>query len=162
MTKQAKKRDLVETETSYVDSNRNISVALGEGDLKADLTERGLGGDLAKGGPGKQELHREAIYHSKKGNLVHAKACVVKAQTMAEETDFEVLTTQAEIEFLLGEFSDAYKTAGRVVTRSNTNKWKAMLIKADCLFNMCDFEHALIVYHRGKIIKIYFNKQFSL
>ena len=49
-----------------------------------------------------------------------------------------------------------------------TYKWMALYVKAESLFNMCDFEHAMVFYERAKAIaptsvtsKITYNKNFK-
>ena len=38
-----------------------------------------------------------------------------------------------------------------LATNSDTAyKWMAMYVKAESLFNMCDFEHAMVFYSRAK------------
>ena len=40
-----------------------------------------------------------------------------------------------------------------LTTNSDTTyKWMAMYVKAESLFNMCDFEHAMVFYSRAQEI----------
>ena len=152
INKQNKKRENADEEVTYVDSSRNISVALGEEDLKQDLSEQGLSTGLTQdvGGPSSNQFHKEALYHLKKNNVFHALECATKAQDLAEKTDYDILTTQATLEFQKGEYRAALKTCGTVLKQKNKQNWKAIYVKAECLFNLCDFEHALIMYHKGR------------
>ena len=151
--KQTRSREVADEEVTYVDASHNISVALGEEDLKQDLTEQGLSKGIIKDGPSKFLFHKEAVYHLKKGNLNHAIECAAKAQELSEETDYDILTTQAGLQFQAGDYKAALKTAGTVLSQNNKNSWKAIFIKAECFYNLCDFEHALIMYHKGNLIK---------
>ena len=148
INKQTKSREVADEEVTYVDSNRNISVALGEEDLKQDLTEQGLSKGIIKDGPSKFLFHKEAVYHSKKGNLIHAIECAAMAQELSEETDYDILTTQAGLQF-----QAALKTAGTVLSQNNKDNWNAICIKAEAFYNLCYFEQALIMYHKGNLIK---------
>ena len=60
------------------------------------------------------------------------------------------MTTQAELEFEKGDYKAALKILGTVLTKKNKNSWKAIFVKAESLFHLCDFEHALIMYHKGR------------
>ena len=153
INKQTKIREVADEEVTYVDSNRNISVALGEEDLKQDLTEQGLSKELIQDGPSKFLFHKEAAYHSKKGNLNHAIECAAMAQELSDGTDYDILTTQAGLQFQAGDYNAALRTAGTVLSQNNKDSWKAIFIKAECFYNLCDFEHALIMYHKGNLIK---------
>ena len=151
LTKQIKKREAIDDEVTYVDSNRNIAVVLGEEDLKADLNEQGLA-EVLPSEEGVQScdlFHREAFYHFKKKNFIDALQCAEKAQDLTEETDLDVLTLQAELELQTGDYQSALKSAGTILVQRK-NSWKAIYIRAECLYNMCEFEHALIMYHKGK------------
>jgi tetratricopeptide (TPR) repeat protein len=154
INKQTKSREVADEEVTYVDSNRNISVALGEEDLKQDLTEQGLSKELIQDGPSKSLFHNEVAYHSKKGNLNHAIECAAMAQELLDGTDYEILTTQAGLQFHAGEYKEALKTAGTFL-QNKKDSWKAIFIKAECFYNLCDFEHALIMYHKGNLTKQY-------
>ena len=152
LTKQIKKREAIDDEVTYVDSNRNIAVVLGEEDLKADLNQQGLcvGLDSEDAVRPCDLFHRKALYHFKKKNFTNALQCATRAQDSTDETDFDILTLQAELELQTGDYPSALKNAGTVLRERKTS-WKAVLIKAECLYNLCEFEHALIMYHKGKV-----------
>lgn len=150
INRQAKKRDAIEEEVTYVDTNRNIAVVMGDEDLMEKLNEQGLSHCLvAEEGVQTQDLlFREAFYHFKKKRFGHALQCATRAQELSEETDLDILTLQAELEVQTGDYQAALKSAGTIL-RENKNNWKALFIKAECLYNLCEFEHALIMYYRG-------------
>ena len=139
INKQTKIREVADEEVTYVDASRNISVALGEEDLKQDLTEQGISKGIIKDGPSKFLFHKEALYHLKKGNLNHAIECAAKAQELSEETDYDILTTQAGLQFQAGDYKAALKTSGAVLSENEKNSWKTIFIKAECFYNLYDF-----------------------
>jgi hypothetical protein len=152
ITKQIKKREVADEVVTYVDSSRNIAVVLGEEDLKENLNLQVLTtcmGSEEGGVPPSDLLRREAFFHFKKKNFVHALECATRAQDQTEETDFDILILQAELELVTRDFKSALKTAGTVL-RERKKSRKAIFIKAECLYNLCQFEHALIMYHKGK------------
>ena len=152
VSKQTKTREVADEEVMYIDSSRNISVAFGEEDLKENLNEQGLDTGILqeeKGVPTSDLFHREALYHFKKKNFAHALECAARAQDLLEEVDYDILTTQADLEFQNGNYNNALKIAGTVL-REKKKSWKAIYIKAECLYNLCEFEHALIMYHKGR------------
>ena len=92
----------------YVDSSRNISVNLGEDDLKQDMEEQGICTVMEDGGgPSSLMLHNEAIYHLKMGKMKQATNCLERAQDMLETEDMPILTTLAEIELKKGNYPKA-------------------------------------------------------
>ena len=101
------------------------------------------------GGPSGVMLHNEAIHHLKMGKLKQATDCVERAQDMLDTEDMTILTTLAEIELKKGNYPQALKTSGAIIRNEKTNL-KAIFVRAEALFNLCDFEHALVLYHKGK------------
>ena len=51
---------------------------------------------------------------------------------------------------LCSQWPDAMSAADKAL-KLNGKDYKAMLIKAEALFNLCQFEHALVVFHRGQV-----------
>ena len=147
--KQIRQRMQAESEVVYVDTSRNISVNLGEEDLKEDMEEQGICTETEEpGGSTSTILHKEAIHHLKKKNMEQATNCVEKAQDMLESVDYSILTTQAELELQKGNYRVALKTSGIVLSEEKRNR-KATFVKAVALFNLCNFEHALVLYHKA-------------
>ena len=148
--RQIRNRMQASEETVYVDSSRNISVNLGEDDLKQDMEEQGIctvTDDPV--GPSAMMLHKEAMHHLTKKKIMEATTCVEKALDLLEGPDFQILTTQAEIELKRGNYPAALKTSGAILVNEKSNL-RAIFVRAEALFNLCDFEHALVLYHRGK------------
>ena len=54
--------------------------------------------------------------------------------------------------FLTNDYREALKVSEAILdTSCDMNyKWMAMYVKAESLFNMCDFEHAMVFYLRAK------------
>ena len=149
--KQIRARNQAQEEVVYVDSSRNISVNYGEDDLKQDMETQGLCTVTEdRRGPSSLMLHNEAIHHLRNRNMLEAKICVEKAQDLLEDTDFNILTTQAELELQKGNYNAALKTSGTILTNVKT-KLESIFVKAECLFNLYFFEHLLALYHKGKL-----------
>ena len=55
----------------------------------------------------------------------------------------------------MGDWGLALESAEQVL-EVDKNFVKAILVKAESLYNTCDFEHALIYYHRGQVPKLWF------
>ena len=147
--KQMRKRMLATEEVVYVDTSRNISVNLGEDDLKQDMEEQGICTATDDStGPTSSMLHKEAIYHLMKGKTKQATSCIEKAEELLDTPDYNILTTQTEIEMKKGNYLSALKISGNILVKQKNNL-KAIFLRAESLFNLCDFEHALVLYNRG-------------
>ena len=148
--KQMRQRQKADEEVTYVDNNRNISVNIGTDDLKQDMEEQGICHVTEEdGGPNCAMLHHEALYHLKMRRLKQATDCAEKAQEMLQtDEDTHILTTLAEIEMKKGNYQKALKTSGTILRMEKSNL-RAIFVRAEALFNMCDFEHALVLYHKG-------------
>ena len=59
--------------------------------------------------------------------------------------------TKAKCLLLMGNWPLALYSAQQVLD-VDKNFVKAIYVKAESLYNTCDFEHALIYYHRGQVI----------
>ena len=51
---------------------------------------------------------------------------------------------------MMGNWEEALKAAEIVMSKEPKNA-KAMLVKAEALFNLCQFEHALVIFYRGRV-----------
>ena len=71
------------------------------------------------------------------------------AEKMSETLNFDVLITKAEALLTLGDYRAALRAAETILC-TRKQSIEAMRVKADSLFNLCDFEHALVTYYRGK------------
>jgi hypothetical protein len=51
---------------------------------------------------------------------------------------------------LMGKWASASEAADVVLSKDKTFV-KALLVKAEALYNTCDFEHSLVLFHRGQV-----------
>ena len=59
----------------------------------------------------------------------------------------------AKCHLQMGNWALALKSSQQVL-ETDKRFVKAILVKAESLYNTCSFEHALIYYHRGQVNKI--------
>ena len=60
------------------------------------------------------------------------------------------MTNMAKCHLLMGHWVDAMKAAEIVMARDRKNI-QAIEVKAESLYNSCFFEHALVLFHRGRV-----------
>jgi hypothetical protein len=51
---------------------------------------------------------------------------------------------------MMGSWEEALKAAEAVLVEDKRNI-KAVFVKAEALFNLCEFEHSLVLFHRGLV-----------
>ena len=56
----------------------------------------------------------------------------------------------AKCHLMMGHFSDDMKAAEIVLSKDRKNI-QAIQVKAESLYNSCFFEHALVLFYRGKV-----------
>ena len=61
------------------------------------------------------------------------------------------LTVLAKCHLSMGHWMDAMKSSEIVLSRDKNNV-AAILVKGESLYNTCFFEHALVLFHRGKTL----------
>ena len=54
----------------------------------------------------------------------------------------------------MGNWVVAIKSSEDVLTVDPSN-YKAILVKAEALFNLCYFEHSMVLFHRGQVSSAY-------
>ena len=140
---------LSDDETEYVDSARNISVVLGSEDLVKDFIEQGYSKSDDTGGPTSKTYHTEAIFQIKKKKMEKAMGTLAIAEQLSETLNFDILTTKAKTFLAMGDYRAALRTAETILC-TKKNSLAAIKVKADSLFNLCDFEHSLVTYYKGK------------
>ncbi len=63
---------------------------------------------------------------------------------------------------MMGSWEEALEAAEAVLVEDKRNI-KAVFVKAEALFNLCEFEHSLVLFHRGLVswdkIKSFFTDQ---
>merc|ERR1711992_352817 len=60
-------------------------------------------------------------------------------------------TSLAKCHMMMGHWTDAMK-ACEIVMSKDKNNIVSIWVKAEALYNTCFFEHALILFHRGKAL----------
>ena len=100
-------------------------------------------------------LYHEALFYKNKKKLKQSEKCVDKILEVAEDDkNFEIMLTKADIAFQSGNYKEALKLVDKLSKSEITKKInhaKVLKLKAEILFNIGDFEHALILYYsRGK------------
>ena len=88
-----------------------------------------------------------AIYLCKSSIIIHIFFCT-RCMVLYEKINLHT----NPISFLTNDYREALKVSEAILdTSCDMNyKWMAMYVKAESLFNMCDFEHALVFYLRAK------------
>ncbi|CAB4068995.1 unnamed protein product [Lepeophtheirus salmonis] len=135
--RKSRQNDPKEAPAIYVDKDRAISVAGGAEDLKGDILK-----------------HR--------GNLIKSNRSVE-----CEAAELQIILDQAHHEIRRGDpwkamsylerqclvalnrHQEALDTMDLVLLKERTNHSRAFGIKGDALYNLGQFEHALLNYHRG-------------
>ena len=152
--KQTERRQVVNPgdEAIYVDTSRNISVSLGCKDLRGDLLEKGRAtSDPLSHNP--TVYYRQAKHFAAKMDYRNTLLYLSLALDANEEENDKnittrVLSTQALCLAKLGDFDLSQKSA-EAVLRLDPTCTEAIWIKAESLYNNCDFEHAMAVFSRG-------------
>ena len=141
---------------SYVDTYRMISVNAGSGneDLKSIMAHSGrkirTDDKLA---PGEPDLHmylRLADHLMKKGLIDSAMQSITEAADFNPESPL-VLMAAAKCHTMTGHWEGSLQAVEAVLQMEPKNT-KAVLFKAEALFNLCQFEAALVFFHRGQVL----------
>lgn len=61
-----------------------------------------------------------------------------------------VLMSKAKVQLKLGKWLGAFKSAEDVL-KEDKNNWRALLVKAESLFNLCHFERAMVIFYQGQV-----------
>lgn len=131
-----------------------ISVNAGSGndDLKAVMAAAGAkiktDDKLAPGEPNMIMYLKLAEYMMRKGLFKAALQNVTEASEFNPDSSL-VMLTAAKIHQMQGNWEAALKAAEYVLDAEPRNI-KAILIKAEGLYNMCQFELALVFFHQGQ------------
>lgn len=139
-------------EAIYIDTSRNISVSLGCKDLRGDLLQKGRTVlDPLSHNP--TVYYRQAKHFASKTDYQNTLLYLSLALDANEEEKDKTITTlvmstQALCLAKLGEFDLSQKSA-EAVLRLDPTCVEAIWIKAESLYNNCDFEHAMAVFSRG-------------
>ena len=113
-------------------------------------------------------LFNEALFFIHNNKPMQSKSCIDKLmESELEETcAVELLITKAESELLSGKYKESLKTVTAVLRNSLENigeqkRNKLMKIRAEVLFNIGDFEHALLIYYKSRSTRCHKNIPFA-
>ena len=141
-----------------------ISVNAGSGneDLKSIMAHSGrkirTDDKLA---PGEPDLHmylRLADHLMKKGLIDSAMQSISEAAEFNPESPL-VLMAAARCHTMTGHWEGSLQAVEAVLQMEPKNT-KAVLFKAEALFNLCQFEAALVFFHRGQVTIFFFKFQY--
>ena len=110
-------------------------------------------------------FHVEAKYQIRQHKHATALASLQYAATRCDtvkQTNTEVMITTATTLLALGDYHQALRyqhlnsaklqdfinRLSDIILKKEKQNTQAMIIKADSLFNQCNFEKALVIYHR--------------
>ena len=145
--------DDVSVFASYTDPSRNIAV----GDMSMELSGSFKKKKQFSSSNGSESVvaHRQAMHFMKKNNFECAFKFIEKARIAAikemegHECEQYIVIISAEAYCLLklGDFFNAKLFAGQVLKKNTSSE--AQFVMAEALYNMCQFEHALVAYNQG-------------
>ena len=102
-------------------------------------------------------LFNEALYFIHNNKPQQSKYCIDKLleSEIEDKCAVDLLLTKAESELLSGKYKESLKTVSAVMRNSpqvigDQKMNKLMKIRAEVLFNIGDFEHALLVYYKSR------------
>ena len=141
---------------SYTDPSRNIAV----GDLSNELLgslkkKKSLGTERVNKGSDSDVAHRQAIHFMKKNDfecafkfIEKARICALKEmQGLQYQSYVSIIVTEAQCFLKLGDFNNAKQYADKVLSKHKSSE--AQFVKAEALYNLCQFEHALVAFNKG-------------
>lgn len=139
----------------YVDSTKNITCSLGIKDVKTSLrrarmpAKKDAGGTILLDEEGNQlaTFMEQAKYELGRGNAALAKVYLDKAVCM-DPAELLVLIERGKCLVKMGQPRNALLDVDPVL-KDNPYHAMALLVKADALYQLSDFEHSLVYYHRG-------------
>ena len=141
---------------SYTDPSRNIAVGDPSTELLGSLKKKkNLGTERVYKGSESDVAHRQAIHFMKKNNFECAFKFIEKARICAlkEMQGFDcqsfvfIIETEARCYLKLGDFNNAKQFADKVLSKQQSSE--AQFVKAEALYNLCQFEHALVAFNKG-------------
>ena len=154
--KKEQKRQKATDEVSYVDASRSISVVLGSSDLGEDIKAGKKSGNYEPAAPNTDVYFSQAKSFMARKNYETALDYLNMALRTCEiKNGFKnaVMCAMAQCYLGLGEFETS-KMWAEDVLRNDPNYIPAAQIKGESLYNICDFEHAMVVFSTGlRIVK---------
>ena len=102
-------------------------------------------------------LYYEALFYKNKKKLKLSEKCVEKVMDLSEDDNmnFEIMLTRADIAFQSGKYKEALKTIEKLSKITAVKHSKVLKLKAEILFNIGDFEHALLLYYNKGIFNVH-------
>ena len=146
---------------SYTDPSRNIAVGDLSGELLGSFKKTKSFSIVRENkGSDSEVAHRQAVHFMKKNNFQCAFKFIEKARISAlKEMDgykcqsyVSIIETEAHCFLKLGDFNKANQCAEEVLSQYNSSE--AQYVKAESLYNLCQFEHALVAFHQVNMIYI--------
>ena len=150
-TKNSQKRQKADEEVGYVDSSRGISVVLGSQDLGADIKAGKKSDNYEPAAPNCEVYFTQAknfIAKKKYETALDYLNMALSSGDMKNVIKNGILCAMAQCYLDLGEFDTSKKWAEDVL-KNDPNYIPAVLIKGESLYNICDFEHAMVVFSSG-------------
>ncbi|TRY76306.1 hypothetical protein TCAL_06373, partial [Tigriopus californicus] len=149
---QRKKHKDTYQEESYVDSYRSVAVHLSGSDLKNTMKPTGMPShfklEVTNDGVDDAMYLKQAEHLMKRG--VYGPALMyLETALLYNPISKYTQATRAKCYLLMGRWNEACHSAEAVLEDDKTYV-KALLVKAEALYNTCDFEHALVLFHRGQ------------
>ncbi|XP_040572405.1 outer dynein arm-docking complex subunit 4 isoform X2 [Lepeophtheirus salmonis] len=151
--RKSRQNDPKEAPAIYVDKDRAISVAGGAEDLKGDILKHR--GNLIKSNRSVeceaaelQIILDQAHHEIRRGDPWKAMSYLERA-FQTRNDDVECLHLKGQCLVALNRHQEALDTMDLVLLKERTNHSRAFGIKGDALYNLGQFEHALLNYHRG-------------
>jgi len=142
----------------YVDTNRMVAVELGaSADLKAVIAKTGMknavtSSNVAQPGEPNDAMYLKQAEHLMKRSIFSSALMYLNLALAMNPTSKTAQSTRARCLLMMGKWEDASRAADQVLKRDKTFV-KALLVKAEALYNTCDFEHALVLFHRGQVVR---------
>ena len=150
-TKKEQKRQKATDEVSYVDTSRSISVVLGAMDLGADIKAGKKSDNYEPAAPNSEVYFTQAKNFMARKNYETALdylKMALSAGDMKSGLKNGIMCAMAQFHLDLGAFKTSKKWAEDVL-KNDGNYIPAVLIKGESLYNICDFEHAMVVFYTG-------------
>ena len=149
--KKEQKRQKADDEVTYVDANRGISVVLGSADIGADIKAGRKSDNYEPAAPSCEVYFTQAKNFMARKNYETALdylSMALNAGDMKLGLKNGILCSMAKCYLDLGSFETSKKWAEDVL-KNDANYIPAVLIKGESLYNICDFEHAMVVFYTG-------------
>ena len=150
-TKKQQIRSKADEEVSYVDTSRSISVVLGASDLGADIKAGKKSDNYEPAAPSCEVYFTQAknfMAKKKYETALDYLKMALSAGDMKSGLKNGIMCAMAQCHLDLGAFETSKKWAEDVL-KNDANYIPAVLIKGESLYNICDFEHAMVVFYTG-------------